>query len=89
MADTAQRFYVSESKIGQTFREQMGVSFHRCVTQRRLIAAKNLIAEGVGLEQLCEQVGFSDYSTFYRAFKQEFGISPRQYKKLQQSHAGE
>jgi len=85
LPQVAQRFYVSESTISQTFRAQMGVSFHRCVTQRRLIAAKNLIAEGVGLEQLCERVGFSDYSTFYRAFKQEYGISPRQYKKLQQS----
>ena len=35
-----------------------------------------------GVEYL---VGFSDYSSFYRAFKQEYGISPRQYKKLQES----
>lgn len=79
----AQRFFISESTISQTFREKMGVSFHRCVTQRRLIYAKNLIAEGVTLEQVSEQVGFVDYSSFYRAFKQEYGISPRQYKKLQ------
>ena len=36
------------------------------------------------LEQVGEQVGFSDYSSFYRAFKQEYGISPRQYRKLQE-----
>ena len=80
----AQRFFVSERKISQTFREKMGVSFHCCLTQRRLIAAKNLIAEGLGLERVSEQVGFLDYSSFYRAFKQEFGISPRQYRKLQE-----
>ena len=34
------------------------------------------------LELLGEKVGFSDYSTFYRAFKKEFGISPREYKNL-------
>ena len=82
LEDMAKQFYVSVSTITQLFRQKMGVSFHHCVTQRRLIAAKNLIAEGIGLEQICEQVGFSDYSTFYRAFKQEYGISPRQYKKL-------
>ena len=81
----AQRFFVSERKISSTFREKMGVSFHCCLTQRRLIAAKNLIAEGLGLEQISEQVGFLDYSSFYRAFRQEFGISPRQYRKLQEN----
>ena len=60
----------------------MGVSFYRCVTQRRLIAAKQLIAEGTILEHVGRQVGFSDYSTCYRAFKQEFGISPRRYRKM-------
>lgn len=83
LSATAQRFFVSESKISQTFREKMGVSFYRCVTQRRLIAAKNLITEGLGLEAVSIQVGFRDYSSFYRAFRQEFGISPRQYRKIQ------
>ena len=26
--------------------------------------------------------GFKDYSSFYRAFKKEFGISPKEYKDL-------
>ena len=82
LADVARHFFVSESTISQTFRNRMGVSFYRCVTQRRLIAAKLLIAEGMLLEFVGQQVGFSDYSTFYRAFKQEYGISPRQYRKL-------
>lgn len=80
--DTAKRFWVSESTINQNFRQKMGVSFHHYVTQRRLIAAKGMILEGIAMEDVSERVGFSDYSTFYRAFKQEFGISPRQYRRL-------
>ena len=62
----------------------MGVSFYRCVTQRRLIAAKGLILEGTALEAVAGRTGFSDYSAFYRAFRQEYGISPRQYRTLQE-----
>ena len=83
LSDMANRFYVSESTIVQSFRKKMGVSFYRCVTQQRLISAKNLILEGMLLEDISHQVGFTDYSTFYRAFKQEYGISPRQYRTLQ------
>lgn len=82
LADVAKRFWVSESTISQTFRQRMGVSFHHFVTQRRLIAAKSMILEGVSMDEVSESVGFADYSTFYRAFKQEYGISPRQYRKL-------
>lgn len=83
LSDIAKHLWVSQSTITQTFRNKLGVSFYRCVTQRRLIAAKTLIIEGVPLESVGQKVGYSDYSSFYRAFKQEYGISPRQYRKMQ------
>lgn len=89
LAETAHCFYVSESTVSQLFRRKMGVSFYRCVTQRRLIAAKSLIAGGGTLEDAGRQVGFSDYSTFYRAFRKEYGISPVQYRKLLKSASSE
>ena len=87
LEDTARHFYVSSSTISQQFRRKMGVSFYRCVTQRRLIAAKEQILLGTNLEQVARQVGFSDYSTFYRAFRQEYGIGPRQFRNLQETGA--
>lgn len=78
--DVAKQFYVSESTVSHLFKQKMGVSLYHYVTQRRLIAAKNRILEGISMEEVAEQVGFSDYSTFYRAFKGEYGISPRQFR---------
>ena len=82
LEDTAKHFYVSVSTITQLFRQKMGISFYRCVTQRRLIAAKTLIQNGQTLEDVSRAVGFTDYSSFYRAFKKEYGITPRQFSRL-------
>ena len=82
LEETAKHFYVSVSTITQLFRQKMGTSFYRCVTQRRLIAAKVRIGDGEALEDVSRAVGFSDYSSFYRAFKKEYGITPRQYTQL-------
>ena len=65
------------------------MSFYRYVTQRRLIAAKSLIESGAHLEHAALQSGFQDYSGFYRAFRQEYGISPRQYRQLQTISRGD
>lgn len=82
LEETAKHFYVSVSTITQLFRQKMGTSFYRCVTQQRLIAAKVLINEGKALEDVSRAVGFTDYSSFYRAFKKEYGITPRQFTQL-------
>ncbi len=81
LEDTAKRFYISKSTISNTFRKEMGVSFYQYVTQRRLVFSKNLILDNLPLEQIAHKVGFTDYSSFYRAFKGEYGISPRQFKE--------
>ena len=82
LSGVAKYFFVSESTVSHLFGQRLGVSFYRCVIQRRLIEAKVRILAGDSLETAARAVGFSDYSAFYRMFKQEYGISPTQYKSL-------
>ena len=82
IGDLAKQFFVSSSTVSHLFQQKLGVSFYRYVTQRRLIAAKTLIEKGQLLEHVALQSGFGDYSGFYRAFKQEYGITPRQYRNI-------
>ena len=85
LAHVAEHFYVSESTVSHLFRSKMGISFYGLVTQRRLIAAKDMIVRGFGMDEVAAAVGYGDYSAFYRAFKKEFGISPRQFKFMRES----
>lgn len=78
----AAHFYVSRSAVSKLFREETDTSFHRFLTQRRLILAKQLIGAGEGMERVAQRCGFSDYSIFYKAFKKEYGLSPREFAKL-------
>ncbi|MBP3655430.1 MAG: helix-turn-helix transcriptional regulator [Clostridia bacterium] len=87
IGDLAKRFFVSSSTISHLFKQKLGVSFCRYVTQRRLIDAKTRIENGQRLADVAAKTGFSDYSGFYRAFRQEYGISPRQYRLLQEADA--
>lgn len=80
--ETARYFHISPSTLTHLFHREMGLSFYRCLTQRRLVEAKNLIAQEYSMEDVALSVGFQEYSAFYRAFKSEYGISPMQYKKM-------
>ena len=71
---------VSISTVTQLFQKRSDTTFHNFVTLRRMIMAEKLIGEGVPLEQAGKQVGYQDHSTFYRAFRSHFGVSPREFR---------
>ena len=71
---------VSVSTITQLFLKQMDTTFHTWLTRQRMETAQMLIRDGLPLEAVGSRVGYTDHSSFYRAFKQTFGISPRDYR---------
>ena len=76
----ANSFYVSKYHIAHTFKNQMGLSIHQYALKKRLSLCKAAIASGSNISTAFLECGFRDYSSFYRAFKKEFGISPKEYK---------
>ena len=71
---------VSVSTVTQLFQKREETTFHNFVTIRRMAMSEKLIREGVPLELVGKKVGYQDHSTFYRAFRQHFGTSPREYR---------
>lgn len=77
----AQRFYVSKYHLSHEFSRAVGTSVYRYVMLKRLLLAKQLLSEGITPGDVCHSCGFQDYANFYRAFKAEYGVSPKEYVK--------
>lgn len=72
----AERVYLSKFHLMRLFRQETGESLHEYISRRRLQAARELIASGVGVTDACFQVGYGSYSSFFRAYVKQFGVSP-------------
>lgn len=81
LREVSEHFQVSISTVTQLFQKRADHTFHQYLTQRRMAAAKDLIREGTPLEEVGRRVGYTDHSSFYRAFRQSFGVSPREYRR--------
>ena len=72
----AERFYISKYHMMRRFRQETGYSIHGYLTEKRLLLAQRLLAQGVSPSEAGERVGYQDYSTFSRAYKKHFGRGP-------------
>lgn len=81
----AEKFYVSKFHLSHEFHRQVGTSLYRYIQRKRLLIARQLLAQGQKPSGVCSACGFSDYTGFYRAFRSEYGISPREYAQSARS----
>ena len=78
LEEIAGALFVSKYHLSHAFSREVGVSAYRYIMLRRLMLARQLLLAGEPAGQVCRSCGFSDYTSFYRAFKSEYGISPRE-----------
>ncbi len=79
-------FYINKYHLCHIFRQNTGFSILEYITYKRIMRAKELLVGGQPATEVAVQVGYSDYSTFFRAFKNIVGISPNKYKKRSREH---
>ncbi len=75
----ASLFFVSKYHLSHAFRREVGISLYRYVMLKRLMAAKEMLLQGVSAGESAYACGFGDYAGFWRAFKAEYGISPKEF----------
>ncbi len=75
----AEKFFVSKYHLSHEFNRQVGTSVYHYIQKKRLLISRQLLAQGKKPSQVYSSCGFSDYTGFYRAFKSEYGVSPREF----------
>ena len=77
--DLANQFFISKYHLAREFQRLVGTSVHRYIVQKRLVMAKQMLSAGKPSSEVYQSCGFGDYSNFYRAFKSEYQISPKEF----------
>ncbi|WP_235848477.1 AraC family transcriptional regulator [Litchfieldia alkalitelluris] len=78
--DLLQRaFFVNKYYLCHSFKRSTGFTVIEYVTYKRVMWSMDLLMSGMSALEVSHTVGFGDYSSYYKAFKNITGHSPRQY----------
>ena len=77
----ASQFYLSKHYLCRIFKSATGFSVMEYIIYSRVLRARQLLQEGVSVQQAGEMSGFSDNSHFIRTFGHLTGVTPGRYAK--------
>lgn len=90
LKDCAAALGFNPSYLSGMFSLRTGAPFHRYLLNLRLKKAEWLLVSGeMPVSEVALQSGFSSDKTFYRVFREQYGLSPGDYRKKQRRMSGE
>ena len=78
--DLAKATTRSKSSFCHLFEKKMNISPKQYILQKKLALAAGLIDEGIPPTVAATQIGYENYSNFYRLYVKQFGINPTRKK---------
>ncbi len=81
LGDISAVFFMSEGHLCRLFKKEIGMSIMAYVKRQRMIMAARLLRDSdESVSAIAQQVGVGDPNYFCRAFKQEMGMTPSEYR---------
>lgn len=74
-------FYINRYYLCHIFKKKTTFTVMEYITYKRIMKAKDLLLEGMPITEVCNTIGFNDYSNFYKVFKRLVGSSPKDFAK--------
>ena len=86
LSDIAEEFGYTEDYVTRLFKKEYGTTPHKHLSATRLEHAFRLLSStDLPAERVGEAVGYADFSSFWRAFKRRYSLSPGEIRK---NHGG-
>lgn len=76
----SEKYYISKTHLNRLFKTNVGTTVGRYIKLKRLFLAKELLSRGMHPTEVYSRCGFRDYSTFFRAFKNQFEKAPAAFR---------
>ncbi len=84
LSSIAKEHFVSKYYLSHVFGKTVGTGVYRYVIQKRLSSAREMLENGYTPGEACVKSGFHEYTNFYRAFLNEYGLPPIKAPKRKQ-----
>jgi two-component system, response regulator YesN len=81
LQDVAEHVGMNPAYFSFLFKEKMGLTYVKHLTQIRMEHAKSLIQQGLLIHEVSEKSGFYNYRHFTEVFKKYVGLTPGQYRE--------
>ncbi|ALS28636.1 two-component system response regulator [Paenibacillus sp. 32O-W] len=89
LESVAEAVNVHPVTLSRMFKQQMGVTFVKYLTGRKLKHAQELLlTTNKRINDISEEIGYGDYRYFRSLFKKEFGYSPSEFRRRNGIAAG-
>ena len=80
LKELADRFSYHPNYISTMIHEETGKTYSRLVLEKRMERAVILLkGTTLSVEEIAAMLGYSNHSNFYKAFKEYYGVTPRDY----------
>lgn len=82
LQNVADAFHVSKDYCNRLFKRASGMTIMQYVNYNRVLYAKKLLSDGMLATEAATMAGFSEYSSFYRAYCKIIGSKPGRDRQL-------
>ena len=84
LKEIAEHFSYHPNYISGLLHQELGKTFSEIVLEKRMERATILLkGTDLSIEEIAAMLGYSNNSNFYKAFREYYHVSPREYQKLQ------